>query len=147
MMNSRTNTFLLTVVIVCIGIIFVLNFFGLYWDTGPKRFLTPTDVRGMAVEHNGKLFTLNFDQQNHVVAVLNQAVKVGSEKYFEAEDVDFGYERLLIYRFEEPDLEMTPLAFINQQLLFRLPEWNPNGLIRETGPGELDYLLSQTYDP
>lgn len=101
----------------------------------------------MAIEHDGQLFTLNFDQQNQVTDIFNRSIKVGYESYFETKEVSFDYDKLIIYRIDQPDIEMAPVTFINQQLLFRLPEWNPDGLIRETGPGELHTLLSQTYDP
>ncbi|NGX42852.1 MAG: hypothetical protein K940chlam7_01140 [Chlamydiae bacterium] len=146
-MSNRTISYLLLVVIVSMGALFALNFINIWRGTAQAKYLAPNEVKGMDIEHDDKLYTLNFSQQNQVLAILNQTIKVGYERYFEGEEADFEYTALVIYLFDGSSIKITPVGFINRQLLLRVPEWNPQGLIREIGPGDLHYLLSETYDP
>jgi len=145
-MSNRTTVFLLTIVIAAIALLFVLNTAGMYVKTAPDKFISPNDVRGMAVVHNGKQYTLSFEQQNKVVSILNRCVKIGLEGYLIGEDDAFDYEQLVIFRFNENDVKIKPVTFANQQLIFQAPEFNSKGLLRETGPGELNLLLTEAYD-
>lgn len=145
-MKEQNNGLLIGIVVLCMTVLFVLNFTGFFHSAASQRYIAPVEVRGVAVEHDDKLYTLNFDQQNSVITLFNQSVRVGSEGIAEGDLPDLGYEKIHIYRFGKSNIVITPLALVNRQLLFRAPEWNPDGLLRETGPGELNSLLSQTYD-
>lgn len=146
-MSNRTLTFLLAVVIVGMCALILLNMTGLYWNVPSEKFLSHNNVKGMDIVHSEKHYPLNFKQQNQVINILNRSVKIGHEAYFEGEEGDIEWDHLTIYQFEGPTLEVKPVAFLDRQLLFRVAQWNPEGLLRETGPGNLHPLLSQTYDP
>ncbi len=59
-----------------------------------QEILSYNHVRGMAVERQGQLYTLNFEQQNHMVAAINQNDAIP--------------EKLIIYRFNQPDWIIEP---------------------------------------
>jgi hypothetical protein len=96
-MNFRSFLYLaVTAVLLSASLIFI----GLmpYWQGSIQRpVLSPNDIRGMAVESNGLLYTLNFEQQNHVVNALNTG------KNPTIEGCAPSFERLIIYRFDAPD--------------------------------------------
>lgn len=67
--------------------------------TPPQSVLAYNDVKGMALEGEGKLYTLNFEQQNRIVAALNQRKKIP-----EIKTCGITGEKLIIYRFNAPEL-------------------------------------------
>lgn len=129
----------------------------------PSRYISPNDVRGAAVEHNHKLYTLNFEQQNELIDILNRVYPVGQELVEKrkinpqpAPEV----QKIIIYRFNAPDLEIVPVAYVSKStsviknpdskeysMVFSVPEWNSNGLLEESTSDELQKLLSKTYSP
>lgn len=145
-MSNKTTTILLAIVIASMAMLFVFNISGLYVKTEPEKFISRNQISGMAVEHNGKQYTLNFEQQNQVVSILNRSIKVGLEGYLTGDEASFDYDYLIIFRFNEGEIKIKPVSFANRQLIFQAPEFNPDGLLREIGPGKLNRLLSETYD-
>ncbi|MBA3238650.1 MAG: hypothetical protein H0T62_09945 [Parachlamydiaceae bacterium] len=61
-----------------------------------ENVLSYNDVRGMAVESDGILYTLNFEQQNQVITALNKGEGF-PEMQMGAPTVD----KLIIYRFSQ----------------------------------------------
>jgi hypothetical protein len=68
----------------------------------PQSILSYNDVRGMAVESQGLLYTLNFDQQNRVVAAINNGEPLPAMDIC-APSMD----KLVLYRFNVAPLELT----------------------------------------
>ena len=66
--------------------------------------LAYNDVKGMAVESEGMLYTLNFKQQNRIVAALNK-----QEEILEIEGCvrPLPLDKLVIYRFNAPEWVLT----------------------------------------
>lgn len=146
-MTTRTKIFLI-MAFVSIGAAFLLNmlnFVGQQPET-TSLYLQPYDVQGMAVEHNGWLYTLNFDQQNAVVVGLNQAVKIKKNSTF-LEGERPAFAKLHIYRFKNSVLEILPLAYVGENLVFSAPFWHPEGWLMDTTDGDLKDVLNKTYDP
>ena len=146
-MNNRMLIFMVSMVLVAIGLMLGLNILTIFQEAAPSKYLSPNEVRGMATEHNKLLYTLNFEQQNRAVILLNRAIRVGYQAYTEHDGVTFDFDKLVVYRFNEPEITIIPISVIKGQMVFSCPEWNPDGLLRETGPGELKDHLDQTYDP
>ena len=145
-MSNKTLTYLLGAVLSGMMVIFFSNVATFFYEPTSEKYLDYNFVRGMAVEHKGKKYTLNFEQQNQVTQQLNQAIHVRRQN-FEQNSVTPNFERIIIYLFDEPDLVISPIGFVNNQLIFEAADWNPDGYLRETGPGVLKSLLSTTYDP
>lgn len=68
----------------------------------PAPVLAYNDVKGMAVESGGLLYTLNFEQQKRVVAALNR-----KEQIPVIETCGGGMDKLVIYRFNAPEWVLT----------------------------------------
>ena len=70
-------------------------------DTTPMigGYIKPGDVRGAAVEHGGLLYTLNFEQQNTLLRLLNRSVPV-SKTESESLSPPPPISKILLYLFQ-----------------------------------------------
>lgn len=141
-MSNKNFIYLLVAGVIGMSVILMLNLVGFWQPQLTEKFLPRNDVRGIDIDHNGKLWTLNFEQQNKLVNVLNASI--ATSERFSPENTDF--DKLIIYRFNKPDIILTPLKVVNKQLVFSVPEWNLKGNMKESNPGEIQQILSQTYD-
>lgn len=144
-MSSRALTYLLAAAFVAMGLLFFNHMVGLITPASTDQYLSPYDVRGMAVVHEGKTYTLNFDQQNRCVAIFNRAIPVG--RIGDPQLQKPGFDKLVIYRFQAPDLELIPESLKEGALVFKVVEWNPSGYIAELSGGDLLHLLTSAYGP
>lgn len=129
----------------------------------PSRYISHNDVRGIAVEHDNKLYTLSFDQQNQLVDIFNRSIPVGQE-LVEQRKIEIAnppeIQKIIVYRFNASDLEIIPVSYVSKSsslldksgstkfsLVYSVPEWNTNGLMEEATSDELSKLLSSTYGP
>ncbi len=111
-----------------------------------EPYLPRQEVRGMAVQYKGLLFTLNFSQQNRAISFLNEGVKVDAISPHSSGSSEA--ESLVLYRFgEKPDLLLTPIAQEGGNLAFSIPEWVPHGYLLDRSEGALHTLLSEAHDP
>ena len=102
------------------------------------------NIKGMAIEHNHKLYTLNFHQQNRAAQILNHVrlySEISSNDEFQGSDTS-PYSRLIIYRFEKGDLEVIPLG----RGIFKVRGQDQPTPAKEMESFELHALLSQTYE-
>lgn len=137
--------YLTLLVLVGMAIILMLNLTRLFTQQKNERYLSYNGVRGIAVEHQRVLWTLNFEQQNKVIENLNLCLPIGKNtRHFEKKPL--AYERIIIYRFNAPDLYLTPIAYDGDNLIFETKEWNPNGYLLDVSGGSFDTLLRSTYD-
>jgi hypothetical protein len=124
----------------------------------PAKYISPNDVRGIAVEHNKTLYTLNFDQQNALLDIFNRASPI-TKTAADERKITFKnpaqIEKIVIYRFKLPDIEIRPVGYAaNKQskdqehahMVFFYPEWNAEGFLEEAAPNEMNTLLLKTYD-
>lgn len=145
-MDSRTLSILLVLAALAGGL-FLMNrsSSSLFSATPSDTFISPYDVRGMAVVHLGKPYTLNFDQQNYVVEALNKALPVGRLRANPA--IARPFEKLIIYRFNQPDIDLPLVDLADKTLVFQANDWNPQGYLTEVTVGELYNVLTQAYGP
>lgn len=160
-MGKRITIFMTVAVLAGFGVILLMNVAALLGYIPPK-YISPNDVRGMAIEHNSTLYTLNFAQQNTLVDIFNRAIPV-NKGAFEARQVTNvkapQVTKIIIYRFNQPDIEIKPVGYVNKNssaltsadpsrysMVFSAPIWNPEGLLEETASDELQQLLLTTYD-
>ena len=73
-MLLRTRVFL-TIACICIATAFLMHMFPLHeWENLGGKYLSFGDVRGIAAQKEGVLYTLNFEQQKELIQLLNQLV-------------------------------------------------------------------------
>lgn len=165
-MAQRTSgtsiTLIMTVaVLAAFGVILLMNMAALVGIV-PSRFISPNDVRGIAVEHNGLLYTLNFEQQNRLVDIFNRAIPLSKESTETRKaqmEEHSEVKKIIVYRFNAPDVEIIPVGKVAKtqtiaqtkenahfSMVFSAPLWNDKGYIEESVGDELQEFLSTTYD-
>lgn len=146
-MSNRLLFFMTFVVLAGMFTLFALHLTSIFHTPEQKPvYIQPNNVKGSAIKHHKQLYTLNFDQQNRLVEFLNQSTLITDIKDLKRQNVNF--EELVLYQFEkEQELTIQPIAYIDDQLLYLIPQWDLNGYLIETSQGRLKQLLSQTYDP
>ncbi len=132
-------------VLVGMALILLLNVSRLFTQQKNERYLSYNGVRGIAVEHERKLWTLNFDQQNRVIEAINFFLPIGKNSST-IEKKAAPFDRLVIYRFNAPDLFVTPIGYDGYNLIFECKEWNSSGYLLDVSAGSLDTLLRSSYD-
>ena len=146
-MKSRLPFYMTIAVLVSAAIILAMNA-ATSFGIASYKYLSPNDVRGMAVEHNQKLYTLNFAQQNFVVDLINNALPLTTKEEPKNGKVDFS--KIVIYRFNAPDIEIHPIAYISKEnsshLVFSVPALNPNALLQDNSSENVKNFFSKTYD-
>lgn len=145
-MNNRTLVYLTSLVILGMLVLLALNMTSIL--TGQpigQTYLRFNHVRGMAINHDQLLYTLNFSQQNQIIEILNRSVRVVGVKPGKRQKPDF--EKIIVYQFDnKPDLVINPIAYVDKNLVFSVPEWEAEGYLMELSEGDLQDLLSKTYD-
>lgn len=145
-MSNRNLVFMTILVLVCMGAMLILNITSVFSRSAGEKYLSYNGVRGMAIEHNKILYTLSFDQQNKMIEHINLSLAIGGNAAkYDKSTLDF--EKIIIYLFNAPDLVLTPIAYYNQNLIYSVPAWNPQGYMQDISYGSWKNLISQTYDP
>ena len=145
-MSNRYLIYLTMLGLLSILVLFGININAISSGKPPQgKYLKYNQVRGIAVRHNQTLYTLNFQQQNALIDLLNESFKVASIK--EGPRQNPNVDRIVVYQFDnKPDLIITPITYIEDDLIFSVPEWNENGYLLDISEGRLKKLLSETYD-
>lgn len=144
-MSNRSLLYMTVIVLVGIGILLGLNFYYILQGTPQgETYLKYNDVKGVAAEYKGELYTFNFEQQNAFIGMLNRAVKTDTVKEGDLHSSEIA--KIIIYQFNAPDILLTPVAYVDQNLVFTSPQLAPKGYLMDITRGELQSLLSTTYD-
>jgi hypothetical protein len=145
-MKNRTLLFMTLLVLLAMLALFSLNLhFAIQGTPVGETYLKFNDVRGMAVEVNGKLYTLNFEQQNEAIGIINRWVRLKHGWHENRETLPI--RSIIVYQFnDQPDIKMTPVGFQGNRLVFYVPQWDKDNDFMEVTGGEFLRLLNQTYD-
>ena len=110
-----------------------------------QKYLKFNDVQSIAIEHNQLLYTLNFDQQNQVINILNESIPI--EEIKSDKRVLPNITKIVIYSLKgKPEIVLTPIAYVDNDLIYSAPDWAPNGFLMEVSEGALRNIFSQAYD-
>lgn len=160
-MSSRNTLFMILAVVVGFAIIILMNIASML-NLSKAKYISSSEVRGIAVQHNQLLYTLNFEQQNAMVDIFNRAIPVSKESLADRMKLlsdNPEVQKIIIYRFDAPEIQIVPVGLVyktlsrgekesieNQSLVFSAPAWNENGLMEEATVDNLWNFLSKTYD-
>lgn len=146
-MSNRLLISMTLLVLLGMAILLGLNLTAIFSGNRPSNaYLDPNKVRGIAVRHNQLLYTLNFSQQNEVINFINRSNPIA--EIIPGKRQNPNVDKIIIYQFGgAEDLIITPIAYVNNNLIYSTPQWNPNGYLMDVSEGKLQKLLSQTYDP
>lgn len=146
-MNNRTFFYLTAIVLLGMIALLALNLTSILTGQPQNQgYLKYNHVKGMAVGHKQLLYTLNFSQQNRIIDILNGSVRVMGVNPGKREKPDF--DKIVVYQFDgQPDLVINPIAYVDNNLVFSVSEWEPTSYLMELSEGDLQNLLSKAYDP
>lgn len=95
-MNNRAFLYLMIVVSAGVGGIVLANIITVLRPIRQQPCLSYNDVQGMAIEHRGISYTLNFHQQNEMIKYLNAENKYPLQRKITEASASIG---LTIYQF------------------------------------------------
>lgn len=147
MMKNSTLVSLTIVVVIGIFILLFLNFFPKIHFSGappPSSSIPIEGVRGSSVVHDGVPFTLSYEEQQLAVQTIARAVKV--KKTDSPPPPPFTFDKMIFYLFNGPDLEIIPVQFINQSLIFSIPQLDPKMYFMELSGGQLLQMINHSFD-
>lgn len=140
------KTFLASLIAAFIVLLLALKIAPIFLNAKNEKYLSFNGVRGMAIIHKNKPYTLNFDQQNSMIEMLNLSIPLQKLPANQAK-TPVNFEKIIIYQFDTPDLVLKPKEYLNDELIFSVPEWNSKLSMKDTSQGKLKKLLEQTFDP
>lgn len=149
-MSKNTIYALVALVVLAILTLFGLNFFSAYdpkaidsASTNSKEIrINKNQVKGIAVEKEGKIYNLNMKQQQEALMFLDRAEPVDKKDY-PNKDPKIGFNRIIVYRFNLPDIVLTPIAYDNKNLVFEVPQLSTNSYMMEFSGGEFTALIQK----
>lgn len=145
-MSNRTIYFLTFFVLVGITVLLVMNTTNVFNMKFTNSYISRKDVRGSALFHQGKEYTLNFAQQNALIDFINQSEKQENMPAKPITQSQNDIEKVVIYLFNQEEVEILPLGYANNNLIFTAKKWNPNGYFIDTSNGQLKELLLGAFD-
>lgn len=148
-MGNRTLYAMLGVVIAAMLLLFAINYTSKQasvevWKGEP--LLDKTQVKGMSLERDGKNFTLNIKQQTEALDYLSGLIPLEKGEV-QVKTQDFGFSKLIIYRFNGADITLIPVAMKGSNIVFDIPRASTNSYMIETSNGKLAKVLSEAAKP
>lgn len=144
-MPERLITYSL-ILLGCLGLLLAANLLRLS-RTGPAdKYLNHNNVSGIAVEHQGLLYTLNFEQQNAFIDLLNRAVQITKEGVT-TPSISFNFSKIVVYPLKGKEVVLNPVENSADGFIAYSAQLFPDGYLKDTSQGQLLKLITQTYDP
>ncbi|MEM1282366.1 MAG: hypothetical protein AAGG81_02300 [Chlamydiota bacterium] len=145
-MSNKMLIVLIGLAIVLMMVLFFLNYVQIIETKTTEKRVEANNINGMEVYHKNIPYTLNLNQQAKVATYLNEAVSFQPSGVLESRTPS-AIEKIVIYRFEDlPPIEITPVYYHQNNLIFSAPDWQESGLLMDNSNGKLKDLLSQTFD-
>lgn len=155
-MSGLTSKLMIILVIIGFLVIIGMNIAGSFGIL-PAKYISANDVKGVAIEHDDKMVTLNFEQQNAVIEILNRTILVSPEEAKKIIHTDpIPVSKIVIYRFKGDDVEVKIVGYLGKNskiesermitMVFSVPQWNKSSLIEESFPNEMLKVLSKAYE-
>jgi hypothetical protein len=143
---KTNNLTLLTLALAAVFILFGINYISTLSQgntTKPSAIgnlaINPAEVKGMAIEKGGKVFTLNKEQQTRALSFINNMAPVDKKDY--PTKGSFEFSRIIIYRFNGENIELAPVALTGGDLVFDVPALNSDSYFLSLSAGELTDLI------
>lgn len=145
-MQNSSVILLTSLALVAIGTLLMLNL-------GPHLSTFPTTTPGMGNIHikaidlykKGLFFPLNAEQQKIVAEAITHAEPVKKSDYPEAKG-PLNFEKLIIHRYDGPDIEIHPLQYKDSNLVFSTQGLSKDGDFIEFSAGALQKTLDSAHD-
>jgi hypothetical protein len=146
-MSNKTVIVLIAITIALMAVLFISNYVQVLETESTEEHIELNAIRGMEIYHDNIPYTLNLKQQVGVATYLNEATHFEPTAAMDETKIPTAVEKIIIFRFENlPPIEVTPIYYDRQNLVFSAPEWREKGLFMDNSNGKLKDLLAQTFD-
>jgi hypothetical protein len=144
-MNNRTLQLLIFLSIAAVMFLLAVNFLPHFTSGSTSGVrINFQEVKGASVVYKGKTYTLNGEQQALLVTSLNSAIPIGRNEFNADNAPDVGQFEIYFFKKDSP-LVLKPIGLIGKNLVFRVPEWNRDGWIKDVTDGGLLQLLKDSH--
>lgn len=137
-MNKRILLYLAITTLLLTFLLFAVTLSVPAQQDSTKMRLDYNHVRGSAVEYGGLLYTLNFEQQNALISYINEAKEIKVQDFTKSPS---SISKIVIYPFNGPEILITPLGYLDDNLYFKSPAWNGGNPLLDQSKGKLKVLL------
>lgn len=103
------------------------------------------EVQGVAVVHKGLPYTLNFEQMQIAKSAILRAASIKMNDYRSRKTFDF--EKIIFYRFNKPEVQVFPIQWDENNLVFSIPSLSTSDFFLELSSGDLQNMLQTSFDP
>lgn len=153
-MSNKTLYFLIGLVVFGILLLFSVNLLShlnislpgsgaVNTSTNSQQLkINKAQVKAIAVEKEGKIYNLNMKQQTDALSFLDRAEPVDKKDYPE-KDPNIGFNRIIIYRYNLPDIVLIPIAYERRNLVFETPILGNQSYMMEFSGGEFTNLIQK----
>lgn len=141
-MDSRSLTLMTIAVVVGVVLLLALNFTRFFTESGTGPYLSRVEIKGISIVRDNQEYPLSYEQQNTLVNLVNKALLVKKEDIAEA-GTPPDFTKIIVNRFDRTRIEITPVKYVGNDLVFSESTWNPNGWLRDVTHGELKTLILQ----
>lgn len=141
-MSNRALLILIGLTAVGVVFLLALNLVPYLGSDSTPPHLIEQDIKGTSVVHKGTIYILNQDQQEALVNAFNVAIPYGRSDF---NTVDYPKESYFeVYFFTEPKtMVLKPVGIVDDNLVFKVPQWNKEGWIKDVTNGVLLRMLEE----
>ncbi len=143
-MNARFATYATAIIVVMVGVLLLRGAINFIPEGDKNLYVDPYSVNGIEVVYKGLPYTLNFEQQQDMVDAINRLLPMG--KLRGEVLAPAGFEKIVLYLFDKKPIEMLPIDFHDNELAFKVKEWNPDGYLMDVSAGSMWRLVESSHD-
>lgn len=140
-MTNNTMIFLTSLALVAMGALLVLNLAPNIASRVTVQAIPPLMVRSISVIQKGVPYTMNAEQQKITTSAIQRAEEVKKADYPQVKG-PFNFEKLVIQRFNSGDLEIFPIQYKENELVFSAPTLSQEVYYIELSGGALQKVLN-----
>lgn len=144
-MNNNSMIFLTSLALVAMGALLVLNLAPNIASRVTVQPIPPLMVRSISVIQKGVPYTLNAEQQRTVGNAIQRAEEVKKSDYPTVKG-PFNFDRIVIQRFNSGDLEILPIQFKENELVFSAPALSQDAYYIELSGGALQKVVNSIHE-
>lgn len=143
-MSNRALLILIGLTTVGVVFLLALNLVPYLGVDSTPPHLIEQDIKGTSVVYKGTVYILNQDQQEELVNTMNVAIPYGRSDF---NTVDYPKDAYFeIFFFNDPKtLILKPVGIVDENLVFKVPQWNKEGWIKDVTNGVLLRLLEEAH--
>ncbi|MDP1836240.1 MAG: hypothetical protein Q8K75_10000 [Chlamydiales bacterium] len=143
-MNARNAIYAALVIIVLVGILLLRSSVQIVPENRVTTLLQPNDIRGMEIVYKNLPYTLNFDQQQEMLELINRCIPVGK---ISASPGGLPYfKKIVVYLFGRPSIELNQVDFAENEFYFQAPGLNADGFLMDVSGGRMFQLVESAHD-